>query len=67
MRCCCKARKSELVCLKGKRTSAVKKTRHPLLDAGFCYCMIRGENMFVVPAPGLELGTYRLQGGCSTN
>ena len=21
----------------------------------------------VVPAPGFELGTYRLQGGCSTN
>ena len=22
---------------------------------------------FLVPAPGFELGTYRLQGGCSTN
>jgi hypothetical protein len=21
----------------------------------------------MVPAPGFELGTYRLQGGCSTN
>lgn len=21
----------------------------------------------LVPAPGFELGTYRLQGGCSTN
>ncbi len=22
---------------------------------------------YMVPAPGFELGTYRLQGGCSTN
>jgi hypothetical protein len=25
------------------------------------------RNPLVVPAPGFELGTYRLQGGCSTN
>jgi hypothetical protein len=25
------------------------------------------DKLPMVPAPGFELGTYRLQGGCSTN
>jgi hypothetical protein len=34
---------------------------------GLCNLWVITCECSVVPAPGLELGTYRLQGGCSTN
>jgi hypothetical protein len=40
------------------------QTNNPPL-AGYLFS--GGDPEFVVPAVGIELTTYRLQGGCSTN
>jgi hypothetical protein len=44
--------------------STICKTNNPPL-AGYLFS--GGDPEFVVPAVGIELTTYRLQGGCSTN